>query len=186
MRILGQTDIQSFDSDNELTFIVTRQRGWADYFVVPLCIGIAVMAWVQGSQVFALLCFICSGAALIINWVQGPSTRLSVTPNQIIADGNLHETFDSKIKILTSEVKSIDYAIGGEHSPSGLYVRHGWSSSCVLPGISREQADSIRDTIARRFPEIGKIDPSPASLLHGDASGITTLGLSKADSNTNS
>jgi hypothetical protein len=116
-----------------------------------------------------------------VNWVQDPSTRLRVTPNQIIADGNLHETFDSEIKILTTEVKSIDYAVGGEHEPSGLYVRRGWSSTCVLPGISREQAVSIRDAIARKFPEIGEIDRSPASLLHGDSSGVTTLGLGKTD-----
>ncbi len=182
MRIFGQTEIQTFDSDSELTFIATRQRGWADYSIVPFCIGISVVVWAQGSQVFALLCFVFGGAALISKWVQGPSRRLSVTPHQIIADGNLQKTFGSEIKIPATEVKSIDYAVGSKNEPSGLYVRHGWSRSCVLPGISREQAVSIRDAIERKFPEIGEIDRSPASLLHGDSSGVTTLGLSESNS----
>ena len=182
MRIFGQIDIQTFDSGGELTFIVTRQRGWDDYFVLPLCIGVGIVAWVQGFQLFSVLCIVCGGAAVVANWVQGPTTRLSVTQNQIIANGNLEETFDTEIKILTSEVKSIDYVPGGEHESSGLCVRHGWSRTCVLPGINCEQAVSVRDSIAEKFPEINVYDRSPASLLHGDASGVTTLGLSETDS----
>lgn len=180
MGLFTKIDIRTYDSEDELIFIANRQRNWTDWIGVPLLIVVTAIAWKQGNVIFALLCIVIGGIALIANWMHGPATRLQVAPNQIYTTGNLQRIFTTEIRISTSKITSIDFSSGGENEPSGLYVWQGWSSTCILPDISREQAESIRNAIANKFPEIKVNNQGPASLLHSDSSGITTLGLSPA------
>ena len=182
MRLFSKINLQTFDEDDQLLFIASRERNWTDFVGIPVVIGITATSWMQGNILFALLCLVFGGLALVANRMHGTATQLRITQHLISASGNLQRIFTTDVYIATSQVTSIDYSVGGENEPSGLYVWQGWSGTCVLPDITCKQAASIRDAIAQKFPEIDVNNRGPVSLLHGDSSGITTLGLSQADS----
>ena len=114
-------------------------------------------------------------------YLNGPVTKLFVSQNQLIARGNLNRTFTNEVKVPASEVKSLGYSMGpGEDSPSGLYADCGWlKQTCLLPGLNKQQANTIADAIRRKFPDLERGDKSPNSLIFGEKSGVVTLGLAK-------
>ena len=183
----NHADVKVFDNDDELIFIATRtsQSSWAGYIAIVVFIGLAAIFWIQERVIISLLLLVGGGFALAANWAQGNMTRLRVTRHQINASGNLQRTFTTDVFIETAKVTSIGYSTGGEDTPSGLHVWQGWSTTCVLPDITRKQAEYIRDSIARKFPEIAVYDRSPASLLYGNSSGVTVLGLGETNSDVN-
>jgi hypothetical protein len=58
----------------------------------------------------------------------------------------------AKLTVPASAVNWIGYVPG--YAP-GLYMSSGlMDSKCVLPGLDREQANSVTSAIAKRFPEM--------------------------------
>ena len=86
--------------------------------------------------------------------------------------------------IPANEITSMGWSAGGEDDSGGVYVATGWKRPYVLPGASEEQGRATLAAIAERFPDFPIADASPASMLFGDESGITTLGLSPSERNT--
>jgi hypothetical protein len=82
------------------------------------------------------------------------------------------------MRIPVAEVKWIGYEPGSDNEPSGLYLRHGWKRSCLLPGLDEDQGLAVVGTIFAKFPEIVPGDKSGGSLFFGNESGLTGLGLS--------
>lgn len=72
------------------------------------------------------------------------------------------------------------WSAGGEDDSGGVYVRHGYLQSWVLPGAGEEHRRKVISAVEDRFPAFPIAD-RVASLLFGNDSGITTLGLSKQD-----
>jgi hypothetical protein len=75
----------------------------------------------------------------------------------------------------THAVRKLQFFVGDDDSPSGLYV----NDDCVIPDISNEKSAEITNLIFARFRHIGEPDATGASLIHGDDSGIIPLGLTR-------
>ena len=174
-----RTEISTIELPGELQFVVIRQAGWAGKLVVPIAVAaLAVWLWFSGNEVFSILVAVVGGISLSANWAHGPVTKLRVTETELLATGNLDSVFSKEARVQASEVTSIGYEIGNEDEPSGLYARTGWSHTCLLPGLNEEEANSVAAAISKQFPEIPAADRTPTSILFGDESGITTLGIS--------
>jgi hypothetical protein len=176
MRFLGQTRLSTLELPNELQFEIVRERGWSDtlfWFVIAL---FPVWLFYQGNESFGIVALIAELVGLAATWVHGPVTRLRVRDDELIATGNLERTFTDEVHIPTNEVKSIEWGTLGEEGPTGLWVHHGWRSTCVLPGLDKDQAQRIIASIARHFPGIA-IDSSSGFSLLGESE-IITLGIS--------
>jgi hypothetical protein len=97
-----------------------------------------------------------------------------------VATGNIGRLFSTEVRVAASDVKSIGYKPGGHGTQGGLYLKRGWRSVCLLPGLNPQQAGAVARTILRRFPLIGIEDRDPNSLLFGKDSDLTALGLSNS------
>lgn len=75
------------------------------------------------------------------------------------------------------------WSAGSDGDEGGVYVMCGYSQSWVLPGATEEHGRIVISAIEEQFPAFPVTDRTPASLLFGDDSGITTLHLSKHDKN---
>jgi hypothetical protein len=179
MRAFGQVDLTTVSLPEELVFVATRRGGWTDYFTIPLLAGLVVWLWIARKELMSLLAAFIGGFSLLASWSRGPETRLKITSTFLLADGNLDRMMTNEIRIPASEVKWINWASGGEDGLDGLHVGRGWTSVCVLPSITEQQARTIRSAIEKKFPEISIDDPNPASFLFGNGSGITELGISR-------
>jgi hypothetical protein len=176
MRIFDDCRIDTIELEDELVFVVTSKSGLTNWIALVAVTVFAAVMWNSNSHAWAVAIVLFGGGSLAVNWAKGNETRLRVTSESIVADGNLQRAFTDAIRIPAKEITAIDWGTDGADGPSGLFVRRGWTNNCVLPGISREQAENIRDKIRERFPDLEK-DTTPASIIHGDDSGITTLGI---------
>jgi hypothetical protein len=116
---------------------------------------------------------------LIADWIHGRVTAFQVTETNLSARGNLDRTFQDQFDIEITAVKSIGFQSGYEDCPSGLYVTHGWKSTCVLPGINKEECSQIVGAIYRKFPDLDIGDRDSGSLLFGPDGGLVALEISK-------
>jgi hypothetical protein len=188
MRALSHAELTTIDLHSELRFSVDRHVGWLDLIAGPVILFVLLdFAWIHPSSwahaliqksawplVFSLPGFL----ALAVGWMRGRSTELRVTSSELVATGNVGRLFSSEVRVPASEVKSIGFKAGGHGRQGGLYVKRGWRSICLLPGLNPKQAGAVGRTIFRRFPEIGPEDHNPDSLLFGIESDFTALGLS--------
>jgi len=99
----------------------------------------------------------------------------------IAVRGNVGRIFSAEIYVRAAEVVTLGYEAGDEGESSGLYVKEGWKRICILPSISEEQANEIATAVYLKFPAIGKGDGEPGSLLFGNRSELTSLGLSRRE-----
>jgi hypothetical protein len=179
MRAFERAEITTIELPDELQFAVIRHAGWAERFGAPVAVAAtALWLWFSGQEVFSLLIAAIGGISLVANWVRGQVTKLRVTETEFVGRGNLDQFFSTEARAQASEVTSIGYEMGSENGPSGLYARTGWSHTCLLPGLNEEQANAIAAAVSKRFPEIPAPDLTPASVLFGDESGVTTIGIS--------
>lgn len=171
---------------NALEFSISRESGWLDWAASPLIVLLVIwMFWKMNtsfSRLIAAVVCVSAAASAIATWIQGGSTKLRITSDELFAEGNLNKMFSTEVRIPVSEIESLGYNVGDEGEPSGLYVRHGWSHTCVLPGLEGDQASSVTTAIFDKFPEIAPEDTSPGSPLYGTQSELTTLGLSDSQS----
>jgi len=108
---------------------------------------------------------------------------LRVSESSIIARKNSASWVGKEVTIPVAEISSMGWSAGGEDDDGGVYVMRGYSRSWVLSGASEEHGRVVISAIEDRFPAFPIADLTPASLLFGDDSGITTLHLSKGQEN---
>lgn len=181
MKPLSKNTVKAEENPDELSFVVEHESGWvALLFVITILTGVGLIAWKQSSWWLAALC----GAGLVwivFNWLKNPSRRnlakLEVNEHELLVILNLIEAPNRILRFKPYEVKSLEYRVGGEHEPSGLYL----NNTCVFDGLDRKQCEAMVTRIFYRFPEVGGKDDTPTSMLHGDDSGITSLGISCAE-----
>jgi hypothetical protein len=82
---------------------------------------------------------------------------LSVTQAEIRSVGSVGDNFGNTRRVATSAIAWLDYKLGvsgpeTSHEPEGLYAETTDGSVCLLPDITREQANLIIDGIERKFP----------------------------------
>ena len=190
MRALNHAELTTVDLHSELRFTVVRYTGWLDMIALPLLLGLLLdLSWTHPASwphllaqksTWPLLLAAPACLALLVGWMQGRSTELRVTSSELVATGNIGRLFSTEATVPASGVKSIAYKPGGHGRQGGLYVKRGWRSVCLLPGVNPHQAGAVARTILRRFPQIGTEDRDPDSLLFGKDSDLTALGLSTA------
>jgi len=159
MKLLGKVELSSFELPDALEFTVTREEDWVTYFIAP---GLGLFAlwwffWRIGTPWLRIISGVAAAVtafSYVANWIQGRETKLRVTSEELAAKGNLSRIFTTNFQVAAADLSSIRYDDGGDGGFAGLYVWRGWTCTCVLPGVSREQADSIVDAIARRFPDL--------------------------------
>jgi hypothetical protein len=183
MRAFGKIELTTIDKLGELQFTVVHHEGWFELAAGPIFVLLALyFAW----ELQHAWLFVFGGIGLLsmfASWLHGRKTELRITSNELVAKGNLRSMFIRTVRLPTSDVTSIGWSSGGEGGDSGLYLKRGWSSTRVLPGISQQQARGVIDLLSRRFPEI-PIEDDDAGLtlldLFPQRTNITTLGLSAA------
>lgn len=176
MQIFPTAEVITHDSPDELLFIIVRRYGWAIWFGLAILVVLVTMAWVSGRPIWAVIIALLGGGPLVINWARGPVTRLRITSNELIADGNLGG-LANVFYISVSDVGRIGWDAGGEDGTCGLYVwKSRWWNHCLIPDISQEQCEVICQQILIKYPHFER-DDTPASILHGDGSGLISLGI---------
>lgn len=185
MNLLGDVELKITELPDALEFIVVREGSLLETVGIPAITIIIMWAffWRTGNL---WLRFISGSAvgftilAAFANWIQGGETKLRVTLEGVIAEGNLGQLFSTSISVAIADISSIGYYDGGgDDGTPGLYVRHGWRFQPVLPRLSREQSQLVVDAITEKFPGI----PAEAALnpyLFGDGGRLISLGLSKS------
>lgn len=186
MRAIGRVQLTTTELPDGLEFAVEREYGWLVWAIgLAITLGTGWMLWRINTTfthlIVVTICAVLAAAAIGI-WVQGRSTTLRVMSDEISAQGNINRIFSTQMRIPVSEVKWLGYEAGGDNEPSGLYLRHGWSRTCLLPGLDADQGLAVVGAIFARFPEIVPGDERGGSLFFGGESGLIDLGLSDSRS----
>ena len=187
MNLLGDVELKTTELPDALEFVVMREGSLLENVGIPAITIIVMWAffWRTGNLWLRFISGSATGFTILAafaNWIQGGETKLRVTLEGVIAEGNLGQLFSTSVSVAIADISSIGYYDGGGDSISGLYVRHGWRFLPVLPHLSREQSQLVVDAIAKKFPGI----PAESALnphLFGDGGRLTSLGVSKSSSN---
>jgi hypothetical protein len=143
---------------NELAFTTLRHDGWIELYALPAFAVLVVwMFWDHGTlftRGTAVLAGFVLCASSLSSRLQGRQATLRVFGEEIVANGNLGRWFHTLIRIPVSNILTIHYSSGREGERSGIYVRHGWRHTCVLPRIDTAQGVEILAAIRETFPSV--------------------------------
>jgi hypothetical protein len=185
MSLLGDVELKTTELPDALEFTVSREDRLLEIVGIPAITIIVMWAffWRTGNLWLRVISGSAVGFTILVafaNWIQGGETKLCVTLDGVIAEGNLGQLFSTSISVAIADISSIGfYDGGGDGGISGLYVRRGWRFLPVLPHLSQEQSQLVVDAITKKFPGI----PAESALnpyLFGDGGRLTSLGLSKS------
>lgn len=177
MPFLSRAEITTLAEPTRITFQIEREDGWIEWLIALAFICFSFWQWNRFHSIFWLICGLGGTAMIFANWARGGRTELVVTADELLARGNTGRVLSSEVTIKTTDVTAMQYQVGDEGAPTGLYVRHGWRNTCLVRGISEEQTNQILDEIFRHFPNISAGDGNPSSLLFGPSSDLTRLNL---------
>jgi len=184
MEIFGSSEMKTTDLGDSLQFVITRSVGWTEVgFEVILISAFSFYAWRQSSAILTI-CVVVAIVGMMINGIRERDTLLRVSESGIVARIHSAGWTGNEATIPVGEISSMGWSAGGEGDDGGVYVMHGNSRSWVLPGASEEHGRIVISAIEDRFPAFPVSDRTPASLLFGDDSGITTLQLSNRQKNS--
>lgn len=114
---------------------------------------IFIIAWHHVS--LPLLCLVlASCGSITVFWAaRGSVSEFYVTSLEIRTHRQVWLQTIAE-NILCSDIRRIEYQVGDEGEPNGLYAQLHWNSVCLLPNINEEQALSVKDKIYAHFPDI--------------------------------
>jgi hypothetical protein len=184
MKIIGSTEFKTRKLGDSVEFVLTRSLGWTEVvFELVLAGGFSFYAWWHRSAILAI--FVALGiVGMVINGIQGREALLRVSENGIVARKHPASWLSKAVTIPVGEISSMGWSAGGEGDDGGVYVVRGFLRSWVLPGANEEHGQMVISAIEERFPDFPVAARTPASLLFGDDSGVTTLHLSKRHKNS--
>ena len=177
MPFLSRAEVTTLPEPARIAFQIEHEHGWIEWPLALAGTGVCFWEWSRFHSIFWAIAGTFATASVVANWARGSRTELVVTADQLLARGNIGRLFSSETTIRTADVTAMRYQVGGEGAPSGLYVGHGWRSTCLVPEISEDQTNQILDEIFRRFPNIATGDSNPSSLLFGPSCDLTKLNL---------
>lgn len=184
MSLLGDIELKTTELPDALEFTATRSDSLLENVAIPAITIILMWAffWRNGN----LWLRIISGAAVgftilaaLANRIQGNETRLRVTLDGVVAEGNLGQLFSTSASVAIADISSLCFHDGGDGGISGLYARRGWRFVLLLPRLNQQQSQSVVDAITKKFPGI-PAESALNSSLFGDGGRLTTLSLSKS------
>jgi hypothetical protein len=172
--------IQVVEQDDGLLIKVTGIKQSIDLLIpIVVLVGLAYMAWRDHSWILALGSAFAFGTA-IWSWFRNEDGVLQITDREILASGDLGGWSKGYVRLRWVDISGLDYRVGGEDGPSGLFARSGrWNATCIVAGLSREQSEEVITTIFQRFPYVVMAEDNDGWSLFGNGSELTTLGLSK-------
>ena len=183
MSLFGNVELKTTELPDALEFTVMREGSLLETVGIPAITIIVMWAffWRTGNPWLRLI----SGSAVaftifatVANRIQGGETRLRVTLEGVVAEGNLGQLFSTSVSVAIADISSIGYYDGGDGGIWGLYVRHGWRFTPLLPHLSPDQSRLVVDAIANKFPGM----PAETALnthVFGDGGRLIGLGLAK-------
>ncbi len=173
MKLVSQTKVITIEEPDRLQFVLERELGLADLLVGPIVVGCVAAYALYAHSWWPLLFCVLAFGAFLANYLNGPVTTITVSDRGIEAIGNLGRAFKTHVVVQASQIETFSYSIGNEEENSGLYI----NQRELLAALNEEQANHIADKVRAKFPLLERGDHSPTSLLHGDESGISALGL---------
>jgi hypothetical protein len=191
----GHVALTTTDLPDELQFRVVRHPGWVYLlfgfvpYLIPAAFIVLPLATRQhGKEAVPPLFLGIFLLAIICVWTARSLRRstesLVVNPSGITVAGE-HVKFTVTASELTKPGYGLEggrqYGLYGDRKYGDFYLKRGRTSIPILSGLSEEQQKVVSDLVYRRFPEVCAGANGAASLLFGDKTGITSLGLYKTD-----
>ena len=110
MRLFGRVELTTVELPNALEFSISRESGlveWTGGMVIGL-LGLWMFWKVNTpfSRLIVVVVCVAAAASAIASWVQGGSTKLRVTADELFAEGNLNKLFSTEVRIPASEIAS--------------------------------------------------------------------------------
>jgi len=174
---LESRQLETRDLDDSLLFVLKSNPRWGNLIAGLAVIAVfAFVAWRWHNVIF-LVFVVVALLGLVSNRRRGRQTTLRVSRAQVVAHGNLESSSTADITIPLDGITSMGWSAGGQDDNGGLYVANGWTRSYVVPGATEAQAREIIATITGKFPGFLIDDKTWASLIWGDESVLTDLGL---------
>ena len=178
---IGSRQLEARDLGDSLQFALKRNPRWGNVVAGLIVIGgFTVVAWWRHSvilMVFAVVGMI----GLVSNRLRDRETKLRVSRAEVVAQGDLLSSSTEEMTIPLNEITSMGWNAGGQDDSGGLYVANGFTRSYILPGATEAQAREILAAITGRFPGFPIDHKTWASLIWGDESVLTDLGLDEGD-----
>ena len=172
MRWFGPSQVLTYvDSPEGLSFTVNTQRRGIDVAVIVAC-ALGFVTSFFGWHLFWMAGFLILGFAFFENCYINPVKYFQVLEAGIWVSAQIWPW---------SSISGLEYQVGPEDGPSGLYARvpsrWNWNAVCIVPGLDRELTEQVIDLVYRRFPLAPMaVDNGPPSLF-ATSSELITLNL---------
>jgi hypothetical protein len=171
-------ELEITDLGDRLEVVYRAQQGLLGWGFAAVPGAAAIYAFWKTSELLGLLVVAVFAFSLVNASRKGNETRLLVRPDGFIVEGNIDSIFRGRIAVSVDDIYGVEYFIGYEGSPSGLYARGTWSSTCLIPGIDKDSCQQIQSVIDENFPDM-YFGQGRLSGIFGTGPDIVTLGLSK-------
>jgi hypothetical protein len=123
MSLFGNVDLKTTELPDALEFIVTREDSLLETFAIPAITILVMWAffWRTGNLWLRIISGSATGFTILAafaNWIQGGETKLRVTFNGVIAEGNLGQLFSTSISVAIADISSIGFMMAVEMAAS--------------------------------------------------------------------
>src|ERR1700753_1899765 len=86
-------------------------------------------------------------ALLVAGWFNTSVVELRVTRREL-STRSLRNWINKEGEIQWSEVRALEYRIGGEYESRGLYAKKSfWSAPCLMPQLSKKETQQVIQAI---------------------------------------
>jgi hypothetical protein len=174
VKLRSDNIVTSVEDEDYLEFTSKHESGWAQLLFGPaFVIVVGLIAWRDQAWWMIFLC--AFGIVMfIVKWSRRSVCEVRVNGRELSATADVMKYPNRVVRYAPHAVKKMQYLQGDEGGPSGLYL----NEDCIISGISEQEANQIVARIVLKFPQYDGADTTRTSMLHGDDSGITVLGLS--------
>jgi hypothetical protein len=171
-------ELEITEPGDRLEVIYRAQQGLLGWVFTAVTGAGAIFAFWKTNELLGIFVVAVFVFSLFNSFRKGNETRLVVRPDGFIVEGNIDSAFRERIAVSVDDIYGVEYFVGYEGSPSGLYARGTWSSTCLIPGIDTQSCQEIKSAIEEKFPDM-HFGQGELSGIFGTGPDILTLGLNK-------
>jgi hypothetical protein len=169
------------DLGDRLEVVYRAQQGLLGWVFSAVTGAGAIYAFWKTNELLGILIVAVFAFSLFNSFRKGNETRLIARLDGFIVEGNIDSAFRGQIAVSVDDIYGVEYFVGYEGSPSGLYARGTWCTTCLIPEIDMESCQQIQSAIEEKFPDM-HFGLSQLSGIFGTGPDIVTLGLNKPKS----
>jgi len=170
--------LEFIDKPDALTIRAMSIRRRGDLLLpCALALGFILAPWFGGGF-FVLAALGIASAASFYGWSITSIVELRVTQRGIEARSS-----GGCVSAPWSEIKGLEYRVGGENEPGGLYARQArWRGVQLTGQLTETECDEVIAAIFTRFPFVAMaVDDEGGILNFGRSDEIISLGLSRTE-----